>query len=189
MKNRSQFLKAFLSDKNVASLTPTSQVSIQKICKKINFKEDGTLVELGPGDGVFTKYILKQMTPASRIIVLETNKSFIDELEKIADPRLTVLHQKAEELISALKNMRIQSVDYVLSGIPFSFLKPKQRLQLLHDIAQVLKLEGKAIIYQISPLLIPYIQKIFPHRKYSLAWQNIPPLTVFEAWKHSKITV
>ncbi|OGY78775.1 MAG: hypothetical protein A3B74_03225 [Candidatus Kerfeldbacteria bacterium RIFCSPHIGHO2_02_FULL_42_14] len=187
MKYRSQFLKAFLSDRNVASLTPTSRISVQKICKKIDFERDRTIVEFGPGDGVFTKYLLKHMTPASRIIIFETNKSFINELEKIADPRLIILHQKAEEFTSAFKNMGIQSVDYVLSGIPFSFLKPTKRLQLLHDIAKALKPEGKAIIYQISPLLLPYIQKVFPYRKYSLAWQNIPPLTIFEAWKHSKI--
>lgn len=185
IKAKSQFLKAFLNDKNVASLTPTALASVRKICKAMDLSNDLIIVEFGPGDGVFTKYLLEHITPGTRVIAFETNKIFAAELEALANPRLTILHERAENITDALKKIGIGTVDYVLSGIPLSFLKPASRRQLLQDIAHVLRPEGKAIIYQFSPFLFPYIQKIFPHRKYSFVWHNIPPLTVFEAWKHS----
>ena len=40
MKNRMRFLRSFLLDGNVASVTPSSKFSVEKLCKKINFSID-----------------------------------------------------------------------------------------------------------------------------------------------------
>lgn len=47
------YLKNFVRDRNVASITPTSAIGVKKVCSKIDFHKPSVIVEYGPGTGVF----------------------------------------------------------------------------------------------------------------------------------------
>src|SRR5690625_7517344 len=83
------FLKTFIKDKDVASITPTSMHCVRKVCTNIDFSLDFTLVEYGPGDGVFTRYLLEKMSAGSRLIIIESNDECVDHLsETLLDLRV-----------------------------------------------------------------------------------------------------
>ena len=90
------YLKNFFKDKNVASITPTSGFCVRNVTQSISFADTRKVVEYGPGTGVFTRYLLKQLPEDSEIAVFETNKEVCEKLEASADPRLKGFHDGAD---------------------------------------------------------------------------------------------
>ena len=182
------YMKTFLRDKNVASITPTSSAGVRRVCSKIDFNRENVIVEYGPGTGVFTKYLLQKMGGNSRLILIELNKSFNSILSKsFRDPRVTLVNDSAENVLNTLRSYQESNADYILSGIPFSFLDPDLKHRILYNTHRALRKGGKFLVYQTcfqtNNHLKVHLQKYFPKvdSKYMIA--NIPPLRIYEAIK------
>jgi len=182
--NRLFFLKNFLEDKDVASVTPSSKFSVRKICTKINFNKKNIIVEYGPGTGVFSEYLLKSMSPDSKLVLIETNKYFVEELRKIKDERVLVFHDNAENVAQILHQCNINKVDYVISGIPFSFFNENLKRKIIENTYNSLSDGGKLLIYQFSHNIKKYLQQYFKDIYSELDILNIPPLCIFEVIKN-----
>lgn len=174
------FLKTFIKDKDVASVTPTSLRCVKKVCTNIDFSRDFTLVEYGPGDGVFSKYILSQMSPGSRLILIEANEDFVEYLrESITDPRVEVHNILAGNVESVLQPEDVGNIDYVLSGIPFSFLKKDRKLEVLTATKKILKPGGLFLAYQTSSHLKKPVMQVFGNLETDLEMLNLPPYLIY----------
>ena len=179
------YLKNFIRDRNVASVTPSSMALVKRVCTKIDFNKDNIIVEYGPGNGVFTRYILENSTAETQIISIELNANFAKALEKIQDARLHILHDSAENVGDILNAFKIKEVDYFLSGIPFSFIKKKQKDALLHTTFSLLKPDGKFLAYQTSSHLKGHLQNHFPQVSMKFEIRNLPPMCLYEACKQT----
>lgn len=177
------YLKNFIRDRNVASVTPSSLTLVKRVCERIDFNQDNIIVEYGPGNGVFTRYILERSTPNTRLILIELNTNFAKALAKIQDTRLHVLHDSAENVANILQDFKINEVDYILSGIPFSFLGRIRKDALLATTYALLKPEGKFLAYQTSHHLKEPLEKFFPQVSMKLEIRNVPPMCLYEACK------
>ncbi|MBI2629186.1 methyltransferase domain-containing protein [Candidatus Pacearchaeota archaeon] len=175
--------KEFIKDKNVASVSETSKHIVEKICNKIDFSEKKIIVEYGPGTGVFTKYLLEKMNQDSKIIIIETNKEFVENLNKINDPRLIVVYDSAENVQDILKVNNLSKVDYIISGVPFSFMSEDDVTELIKRSRDILNEDGGFFVYQVSSKIEKYLKDFFPHVSKDFALNNIPPLHVYEARK------
>lgn len=182
------YIMNFIKDRNVASITPTSSVGVKKVCSKIDFSRNNLIVEYGPGTGVFSKYLLQNMAAESRLILIERNKNFNSILKKsLRDPRVIVVQESAENVLETLRSCKESEADYVISGIPFSFLDHTLKHKILYNTHRALKKGGKFLVYQTcfqtNNHLKVHLQQYFPtvHSKYELA--NIPPLRIYEAIK------
>jgi phospholipid N-methyltransferase len=182
------YIMNFLRDKNVASITPTSSVGVKRVCSKIDFNRKNLIVEYGPGTGVFSKYLLQNMGEASRLILIERNRNFSSILkEKFQDPRATIVLESAENVLETLRSCQEAAADYIISGIPFSFLDPELKHKILYNTHRALKKGGKFLVYQTcfqtNNHLKVHLQRYFPkvNSKYELV--NIPPLRIYEAIK------
>lgn len=180
---QSTFLKKFIDDTYVGAVTQTSKFGVKNVCSKIDFSKDLTLVEYGPGDGVFTKYLLDRMTPNSTLIAIEANSDFVNELRLISDPRLKIVHGKAEHVRDILGALGKPHADYVISGIPFTFFRPSQRAALVQSTHESLGKGGKFLLYQYSPLMTPYLAREFNEVTLGFVPINMPPMFVMEAKK------
>ncbi len=182
------YIMNFIKDRNVASITPTSSVGVKKVCSKIDFSQNNVIVEYGPGTGVFTKYLLKNMREDSRLILIERNRNFNSFLKKnIRDPRMVLIQDSAENVLDNLRACKESEADYIISGIPFSFLDPELKHKILYNTHRALKKGGKFLVYQTcfqtNNHLKVHLQQYFPtvNSKYEIA--NIPPLRTYEAIK------
>ena len=179
------FFKTFIKDKDVASIVPTSMRCVKKVCTNIDFTRDIILVEYGPGNGVFSNYLLQRMTPGSRLIMIEANEDFAAHLkEKITDPRAEVHNILAGDVESVLKNGENGSVDYVLSGIPFSFLKKDRKLIVLEATKRILKEGGHFLAYQTSGHLKKPVKEIFGNLETDFEPLNVPPYLIYKVVKN-----
>ncbi len=179
--NRFEYFIHFLKDKNVASVTPTSSFGIRRVCRKIDFSKRNVIVEYGPGTGAFTRYLLKNMSPDSKLILIETNRHFVSILKTIADPRLYVFNDSAENIKSILKECGEQSADYILSGIPFSLLSEEVKTQILRNTRDVLSEEGTFLVYQCLNHISKYLKQYFNYVNFEIELRNLPPLFIFVA--------
>ncbi len=180
-----QFIKNFIKDRDVASITPTSTRCVKKVCNHIDFSKDITIVEYGPGDGVFARYLLDKMTAGSRIIMVEANKNFSDFLrDSINDSRAEVHNVLAGDVIEILKPEDIGNIDYVISGIPFSFLKPIRKVKVLESTKTILREGGKFLAYQTSGHLKKPVKHVFGNVQTKREMLNIPPYVIYEVIKN-----
>ena len=186
------YLKNFITDKYVASLTPTSRAAVEKVCNKMDFHDRKVVVEYGPGTGVFTGILLDYLTENSRLIAIERNQNFCQILQKhILDPRLEIFNDCAGNVLDILKGCKEGEADYILSGIPFSFLPPDERLRILNNAYAALKVGGKFLAYQnffqLPEFLKNHLENIFKNVRTKYVLQSFPPLVLFEAVKGNGI--
>lgn len=180
------YLKSFFKDKDVASVTPTSKFCIRRVCKPIDFSNDITVLEYGAGAGVFSKYLLGRMSPSSRLYLFETNELLFDKLkEEINDSRVSFYDQSVERVLELIPEDLIGEVDYIVSGIPFSFLDEEAKQSTLEQSHKLLRDGGKFLAYQTSGHLKEPLRKVFGNVSTAFEIRNLPPMTVYEAVKES----
>lgn len=177
------YLRSFFMDKDVASVTPTSRFCIHTVCKPIDFSKDIILVEYGAGAGVFSKYVLERMTPDSKLILFETNDLLYKKLLEIRDSRVEFFRKSVERVTELLDGATIGRVNYIISGIPFSFLDEPEKKSILDQSKTILKEGGAFLAYQTSSHLKKPLQETFGNVETEWEWRNIPPMTVYRAFK------
>ena len=166
---RFDFIKTFMRDIKVAAFAPTSRRAIDRMLPYVP-KNAQMVVEYGPGDGVITKPLLQRLPAYAQIMVIEQNKDFIRELERIKDSRLCVKQGDALFVAEYLQEAGIKELDVAISGIPFSFLKPTQREHIVAQTHEALSPNGVFIVYQFSPFMFFYLKKLFAHVKCHYVW-------------------
>jgi len=179
------YIKNFIRDRDVAAITPSSKFLVKRVCKWINFQEPCRIVEYGPGTGVFSKYLLQNMGADSELVMIEGNASFVRSLREFAGPdeRATVVHGRAENVQDILDRQGVREADYVISGIPFSFLDDDVKHELIHRTREVLAADGKSLVYQNYNHMEQPLRRHFDHVKREYEILNLPPMFAYEAQK------
>lgn len=179
--SRWQFFRTFLRDRRIASVVPTSPLAVARICRCLDFSRPLTVVELGPGNGAFTRYLLSRVTSDSRVFAVELNDAFAATLRALDDPRLTVANDSAERLAEIVARQHWPPADAVISGIPFSFFPGERQAAIMRQVASLLKPGGVFIVYQFSPQVGAHLRAVFPSVEQFRIWRNLPPLVVYYA--------
>lgn len=179
------YIKNFIRDRDVAAITPSSKFLVKRVCKWIDFDTPCRIVEYGPGTGVFSKYLLEHMHEDAELIMIEGNESFVEALRDFSadDPRAVVVHDRAENVRRILDQHDVEKADYVLSGIPFSFLDDDVKHELISRTREVLTDDGKFLVYQNYNHMEKPLRRHFDTvtREYELL--NLPPMFAYEALK------
>jgi phospholipid N-methyltransferase len=177
------YIRAFLEDKGVSSVMPSSKYIIKRVIKGMDLKKAKIVVEYGAAEGVITREILSKLGPDARLIALEFNEKLFAELKHIKDPRLTAFCGDVREIEKFLADVPKGSVDAITSGIPFAFLRGRERHELLTKTSDWLKPGGRFVPYQVTTHLIPLLEDYFSKVKTEFEIRNLPPHFVFTAYK------
>jgi len=182
MNKHIRFLKNAVLDRKVGAVARSSKYVVQNVLGRLTGPLE-TVIEYGPGDGVMTKELLKKLPSSSRFFVVESNAPFVKTLRQIEDGRLEVIEGKVQHL-SPEDIQRFSGADLVLSSIPFSMLKPGERLKVVSEVRKILKPGGRFIIFnQYSRLMFKPLRNNFNSVSASFEPRNIPPCFIFEAKK------
>lgn len=182
-----QYIRNFVKDPNIASITPTSRRGVEEVCKKMDFSKKAVIIEYGPATGVFTNYLLDRITSDSIIIAIELNRNFSTYLENnINDSRLKI-HQNSAENVDHILDQYGVEADYVLSGIPFSLMDHDLRRSIVQKTNSVLRDGGKFLpyqtFYQKDHHLKDHLVDEFSSVDDNYFLRNFPPLRLYEAVK------
>jgi phospholipid N-methyltransferase len=180
-----QFLRGFLKNPvMVGSIIPSSRVLIDKMLEPVDWANTRLFVEYGPGVGTFTRPVLERLGPDSTLLTIDTNPDFTRYLrDHIEDPRLVAVTGSAADVAKILAERSLGQADYVLSGLPFSTLPPGIGEDIAEATSKVIRPGGAFLVYQFSPKVLDFIKPHFEPIKRGFEWINVPPATLFWAYK------
>jgi|SRR5690606_4719315 len=181
MSEVKNFRKQFWKErKTVGSMTPSSRFLTKKMLRNIDFSKRKVIVELGPGTGVFTREIIKKMTPDSILLVFEINDTFFQDLsKKISDSRVHLIHDSAVKIEEYLSKYDLQEADVVISSLPLAVIDANIRSAILENTKKSLKKGGKFIQFQYSLQSKGLLKKLYKEIKISFTILNFPPAFVY----------
>ncbi len=178
-----QFIKTAIEDYKVGAITKSSKYATEKVLSHMQ-QDCAHVIEYGAGDGIITGKILERLPPHGKLLAIETNKTFVDVLHKtFSDPRVTVIHDDVAHAKKIVKELLPSGADFIVSGIPFSFIKPEIRRSIVRDTHESLAVGGRFVVYQYSTLMLPILKRHFTSVDVSFEPRNIPPYFVMKALK------
>ena len=185
-QQRLDFLReSFRNLRSTGSVAPSSRFLCRAIAEKIDPLRAKVVVELGPGDGVITHFILKRLQPDAQLLIFEINEAFVKKLH-IAfqhDKRVVIIYDSAENMGVHFQKMGIETVQYFVSGIPFIMLPESLAESITAACIQYLTPKGKFIQFHYSPFMLGFYRRVFGKVEIEVVPLNIPPALVVSCEK------
>lgn len=174
----------FKNPRMLGSIIPSSKYLVSNLLRDVDWDRARVFVEMGPGVGTFTREILKRMRPDAVLLAFELNEDFVKHLRQtIDDPRLRVLHRSATDVLDVLREYRLGSADYILSGIPFSIMGEEVKQAVLQNTYDALNVGGVMLVYQFSPKVRHDLEKLYGRVHRMFEPRNILPAQMFHCVK------
>ena len=182
---RWQFLRGFLKNPvMVGSIIPSSRVLIDKMLGRVDWENTKLFVEYGPGVGTFTRPILDKLAPDATAGDDRHQRGLHALFEGVdRGSRLVPVTGSAADVEKILEDRGLPKADFVLSGLPFSTLPPGVGEAIAEATSQVVRPGGAFLVYQFSPKVLDFIKPHFDKIDRGFEWINVPPATLFWAWK------
>lgn len=153
---------------------------MKKMLKPIDFSDAKVVIELGPGNGVFTKGLLQKLDKNAKLFSFELNENFYNLIKsKIQDERLILLNKSAEDIAEVLAEYNIDKVDYVISSLPLAVIDEPVKNAILDAAYAALKPEGKYVQFQYTLNAKKLLESKFKNVSYKFVPANIPPAFVY----------
>lgn len=183
-KNKS-FIKQFWQEKKmVGSMVPSSKFLSEKMLKPVQFKHCKLIVELGPGNGVFTKKILEKLPADAKLLIFELNTQFYNLLKhEIQDERCTIIHGSAEHITEHIKAAGFLFADCILSSLPLANIPKNISEKIIKESYANLKNNGKYIQFQYSLMAKKMLETAFDDVQIAFTPLNFPPAFVYTCTK------
>ncbi|WP_316767855.1 class I SAM-dependent methyltransferase [Streptomyces sasae] len=184
MSITTQFLRRPLTTGAVAA---SSRRLARAMTQRTGLETARLVVELGPGTGVFTREILRQLPVDGRLVAIELNPVLAAGLFVThRDERLTVVEGAAAELAEAAG----APVDAVVSGLPWTVMATAERDRTLDAVAGALMPGGCFTTFAYlhaawTPpgrrLAAALHDRFATVRRTRVVWPNLPPAFVYRA--------
>lgn len=172
-KKHLTYLNSFIhSPRSVGTLLPSSSSLCKAMIAEMNWSQHHLqIAELGAGDGVLTRHILKAMPEDSKLLAYEINPCFYKLLETIRDERLEICKRSAEELTAPF--------NVIFSCLPFLSLPLKVTLKILQSVAKILQETGGSfILFQYTKKMEQVLFRYFNWER-KRVMKNFPPAYVY----------
>jgi len=184
-----RFLQGFISAPAMtASLTPSSRSLARAVVQDIDLGDADVVLEYGPGTGVLTDFILPELKPGAKFAAIELNPHFV-QMFKTRYPSAQVFEDSVGNVEEICRSAGMQSVDCIISGLPWALFSESEQMQFLEATIAVLKPGGQfaTFTYLHSHALLPgakrfanllpkYFRSVTRSR---VVWLNFPPAFVY----------
>ncbi|MFZ2103123.1 MAG: methyltransferase domain-containing protein [Oricola sp.] len=169
--------------RSVGAIAPTSAETARLMASNIDVGSGLPVLELGPGTGAITEWILRTGIAPERLVAIEYSAVFCRLLQE-KYPRSKILQGDAFDLDGTLAAHLGDAVperfDCVICGLPLLNFPKEMRLQLLHGALSVLA-PGRPFV-QFSYGLVPPVPVDDPSISVTRSrWviRNMPPARVW----------
>lgn len=151
----------------------------------VDFKHAKVIVELGPGTGVITREIIKEMLPSCKLLIFELHRPFYEELKKefAKNDQVILVHDSAEFLEKHLEAFHLGKVDAVVSSLPLANFKKSLLNNLISAVKESLEHDGKFIQFQYTLKTKKLLNEYFPIIQTSFTSRNLPPAFIYTCSK------
>ncbi|MCF7835231.1 hypothetical protein K9M48_04245 [Candidatus Gracilibacteria bacterium] len=175
MKERIMFLLQMIRNNKInASITPSSRFLAKQMIKGIDWKSIDTIIELGPGTGIFTKHIIDNIKVGTKIIVVEIEDIYVTHLKEKFGDKIIIEKSDVKNIDEIRKKYNIKKIDLIVSGLPFI------PAESIHDKLKIYTSQGTIFrSFTYHPKKFRNIYAEFPVNEVGFSLVNIPPARVY----------
>ena len=175
------FLRQWVSNPKMVGAVLPSGMSLARLMTKAINQTTGSVLELGPGTGVFTEALLRRGLAEEQLTLVELDKRFADLLSA-RFPSVRIVQGSAARLSAAgvAKDIRY---DAVISGLPLLSMSAPTVFRIVKNVAHRLAPGGN--LYQFTygarcPVARVMLEKLGleSHLLGTAVW-NFPPASVY----------
>lgn len=175
MGRLSFFIESMKNIKETGTVTRSSRFICKAMISYIDFENADVIVELGAGDGVITRHILKAMKPDTKLLVFEISEPFCEEIRAIKDDRMVVIQDSAENLGKYLEEYGFSQVHDVISAIPFVVVPEDIGNNIVGEVRKYLRKGGTMVQLHYSTLTKKLYERFFDTVSIKFVPLNVPP--------------
>jgi phospholipid N-methyltransferase len=173
------------------TVVPSSLGLAELMVEDMGLASADTVVELGPGTGVFTRVIAERVRPDALVLAFEIDGGLARELQQQM-PRVRVVNDSAETLGDQLRACGRASADAILSGLPWANFSRELQERLLGAVVAGLRPGGRFATFAYVPAahfppgrrFRALLEASFPRVETTrLVYRNFPPAFVYRCVK------
>lgn len=183
------FLAAWVKKpRQTASVVPSSRYLARLMVAQINPQDDGRVLELGGGTGVFTRAILETGLTPDKLEVVEINPAFARGLRRHF-PHVSILETPAQIVSTATAG---SPGDYqtVVSGLPLLAMDRYMHFDILSESFRMLRPGGSFVqfTYSMRPPVNRDVMEALGLDvvRAGQTVRNFPPATVFRFFRRGE---
>jgi phosphatidylethanolamine/phosphatidyl-N-methylethanolamine N-methyltransferase len=183
-----QFLAKPLSTGAVCSSSPGLS---KLIVTDMGLESAKSVVELGPGTGAVTNFIIDNLAPGTAFFTVELNQDMYTAFTR-KFPNIKTYNDCASNLPAIVHKEGLDKVDVVLSGLPWASFSEDSQEEILSAVVEALPKGGLfATFAYLQGAILPTGQSFRKrlHRHFSsvektqVVWLNVPPAFVYRCRK------
>jgi len=187
-----KFLATFVRHPiSTGAIAPSSRRLAELMIEDMDLPNANTVVEIGPGTGVFTEVIQANIPSKAALVAVEINPKFAAELKE-KFPAAHIVSGSAEHLKEHLADLGKSSADAILCGLPWASFPRDLQSRLVAAIHGSLKPRGRfATFAYCHGAWLPQARRFQRMLKSTFAsvettriiWRNVPPAWVYRCEK------
>lgn len=197
MRDSLRFLLEFVKrPKNTGAIAPSSEMLAGAIVEEIGLEEADLAMEFGPGSGAFTGEILRKLPSDAEFLAIENNERMLRMFRR-RHPDATIVDDSIARAPSILRQRGYppESVDSIVSGLPWASFDDQLQNELLEATLEILKPGGMfATFAYIHGLVLPtgrrFRQKLDTRfggvETSEIVWRNLPPAFIYRCTKSGR---
>lgn len=171
----------------MGSIAPSSSFLADKMLEQITSEKPKFVIELGPGTGAITKFILPKLKKDCQFLAIEINEEMISFLEN-EFPNIKIAAISAEKLDVYLKEQNLSKATHIISGLPWAIFNDELQEAILASIVKSMKPDGVFTTFAYVHALKLKPAKVFKEKLSTFfknievtspVWMNIPPAIIY----------
>lgn len=192
LSDYTHFLKQFINQPtSIGAIAPSSSRLAKRMIEWVEWDSHSVVVEFGAGSGAITSHILDRISHRHNFFAIEINPDFVKGL-KDKFPNLKIHEDSVENVAALCAKEQVDSVDAVISGLPWAAFPGEMQDKFLDAMISVLKPGGQFTTFAyLQGLALPAGQR-FKSRlknhfsvveKSKVTWRNLPPAFTYQCIK------
>lgn len=179
-----QFVKA---PRDTGSIVPSSQALARTLLGEAEVQRWKTVVEFGPGTGVFTEHLVELVADDAVFFAMEINP-FLARQASLRAPKAQIHTASATEVVDYLGRHGLRHCDCIVSSLPWGSLKPELQDAIFEAMLDALPPGGRFVTFTYAGVPWMPAGRAFRRRldnnfsevhTSKIVWRNVPPALVY----------
>ncbi len=182
------FLKNFLRNPTqVGAIAPSSAGLVEAMVQWIDWDKARSIVEFGPGTGVFTEAISSRKHIDAKFFAIERSPELADRTRQRC-PNVTVYEDSVANVVELCRRESIEQVDAIVCGLPWASFSDSLQTEIMDAMMKVLAPDGQFATFAywqgvILPAGMRFSRRLNERfgciEKSHTVWRNLPPAFVY----------
>jgi phosphatidylethanolamine/phosphatidyl-N-methylethanolamine N-methyltransferase len=177
MANRSWLGRFLAAPRRIGAIAPSGPALARAMIAELPLGGNGMILELGPGNGVFTAALIDHGVAPERIVAVEYDEGMVNALRR-RFPRLRAVRGDAFDR-AAMQAEAPEGYTAVLSGLPLLNYPKADGSALVRGLLAAMPAGARFVqfSYGLTPPVAP-APDLFVRRA-AIVWRNVPPARVW----------